>query len=111
MAKLTTKAIQDYIRNSLMDMVKPICDEHNGEQFANYSIAIPVTLEGKEYWGELTIKSKYAGEKKPPFDPFEAAEEWKIDQEVKAHEKELKAKAKANKIARDKAKRKAEKEE
>ena len=108
MEKLTTKAIQDIIRNTLFDLIKPIVADHNGEQVANYSVAIPVTVDGKEFWGEITVKSKYAGEKKPPYDPFEAAEEWRIDQEVKAHEKELKAKAKQEKLARSKEKKKSE---
>ena len=108
MEKLTTKAIQDIIRNTLFDLIKPIVADHNGEQVANYSVAIPVTIDGKEFWGEITVKSKYAGEKKPQYDPFEAAEEWRIDQEVKAHEKELKAKAKQKKLARSKEKKKSE---
>ena len=108
MEKLTTKAIQDIIRNTLFDHVKHIAADHNGEQVSNYSVAIPVTIDGREFWGEITVKNKYADKKKPQYDPFEAAEEWRIDQEIKAHEKELKNKAKQEKLARSKAKKKSE---
>ena len=107
MEKLTTKAIQDIIRNTLFDLIKPIAADHNGEQVSNYSVAMPVTIDGKEFWGEITVKSKYGG-KNTKYDPFEIAEEWRIDQEVKAQEKELKAKAKQEKLARSKAKKKTE---
>lgn len=78
----------------------------NGEQFADFSIAVPVTVEGNEYWAKVSVVCGQIKDTKTTkaFDPFVAKEEWETDKEIKEKEKLAKEKAKAEKIARSKKK-------
>lgn len=81
-------------------------DNLGAVQFADASFAILQEVKGKEIWTEVSFKSKAA-----TFDPFEVAEVWKEEVKAKAIENAEKAKAKAEKIARDKARREAKAKE
>lgn len=99
------KEIQDAVKENAFAQIKELFAE-KGEQFADYSLAVPVEVEGEERWAKISV---VCGQIKPTktsdaFDPFAVAEEWKIDKEIKAKEKAEKEKAKAEKLARSKAK-------
>ena len=92
------------VKKQVFDLVKPIADNHSGEQYADYAVAIPVTLEGQEYWGCITITCGQIKDtkKNSAFDPFEKQADWLAEKQFKKEEAERKAKAKAEKIERSK---------
>lgn len=104
---LKTKEIQDIVKANVFDQIKANFEE-NGEQFADFSIAVPVEVEGNEYWAKVSVVCGQIKDTKssPAFDPFAVAEEWKLDKEVKTKLAKEKEKAKAEKVARSKAKSK-----
>jgi len=105
MAEMKMAEIQAKVKATVFDEIKSHFEE-NGEQFADFSIAVPVEVEGKEYWAKVTVVCGQIKDTKtsPAFDPFAVAEEWKADKEYKAQLAESKAKAKADKLARSKSK-------
>lgn len=88
--------------NALMDAL----NANDAVQFADASWAILQNVEDQEVWTEVTIKSKAYKPTKvsPAFDPYEAAEDWKAEKEVKAAEKKAKEDEKARKLAEKKKK-------
>lgn len=92
------------VKKQVFDLIKPLAMDNSGEQYADYAIAIPVTLEGQEYWGCITVTCGQIKDtkKNPAFDPFEKQKDWLSDKQFKKEEAERKAKAKAEKIARSK---------
>ncbi len=74
-------------------------------QFADGSFAVLQEVEGQEIWTEITVKAKAFTPTKvsPAFDPFEVAQVWQEEKQIKAEAKAAKAKEKAAKIARDEA--------
>ncbi len=80
-------------------------------QFGDASYAVLQEIEGQEIWTEITIKAKsYTATKvSPAFDPFEVAQVWQEEKQMKETAKAEKAKEKAAKIARDTAAREAKK--
>ena len=92
------------VKKQVFDLIKPLAMDNSGEQYADYAIAIPVTLEGQEYRGCITITCGQIKDTKktPAFDPFEKQKDWLSDKQFKKEEVERKAKAKAEKIERSK---------
>lgn len=88
--------------NALMDAL----NANDAVQFADASWAILQNVDDQEVWTEVTIKSKAYKPTKvsPAFDPYEAAEDWKAEKEVRAAEKKAKEEEKAKKIAEKKKK-------
>lgn len=88
--------------NALMDTL----NANDAVQFADASWAILQNVDDQEVWTEVTIKSKAYKPTKvsPAFDPYEAAEDWKAEKEIKAAEKKAKEEEKAKKIAEKKKK-------
>lgn len=99
--------IQAKVKADAFDAVKDLFGD-KGEQFADFSLAVPVEVEGKEYWAKISVVCGQIKDTKtsPAFDPFAVAEEWQADKEYKAQLAESKAKAKADKLAKSKAKSK-----
>ena len=97
--------IQAEVKATVFNSIKEQFAE-NGEQFADFSIAVPVEVDGVEYWGKVTVVCGQIKDTKTSkaFDPFSAREEWKLDREIKEKERLAKEKAKADKIARSKKK-------
>jgi hypothetical protein len=97
--------IQAEVKTTVFNSIKEQFAE-NGEQYADFSIAIPVEVDGVEYWGKVTVVCGQVKDTKTSkaFNPFEAREEWELDKEIKEKEKLAKEKAKAEKIARSKKK-------
>lgn len=99
--------IQKAVKETVFAPVKELFTE-NGEEFKDYSIAVPVTLDGVEYWAKVEVSCGQIKDTKTSkaFDPFALQAEWLANKEFKAKEAEAKAKAKAEKIARSKSKSK-----
>ena len=97
--------IQNEVKTTVFNSIKENFSE-NGEQYADFSIAIPVEVDGVEYWGKITVVCGQVKDTKTSkaFDPFSAREEWELDKEIKEKERLAKEKAKAEKIARSKKK-------
>lgn len=97
--------IQNEVKTTVFNSIKENFSE-NGEQYADFSIAIPVEVDGVEYWGKVTVVCGQVKDTKTSkaFDPFSAREEWELDKEIKEKERLAKEKAKAEKIARSKKK-------
>ena len=97
--------IQAEVKTTVFNSIKEQFAE-NGEQYADFSIAIPVEVDGVEYWGKVTVVCGQIKDTKTSkaFNPFEAREEWELDKEIKEKERLAKEKAKAEKIARSKKK-------
>ncbi len=90
------------VKKEVFALIEPIAKEHNSEQYADYAVAIPVMLEGQEYWGCITVTCGQikATKKTPAFDPFIKQKDWLEDKETKRKEAERKEKEKAKKLER-----------
>ena len=102
--------IQAEVKTTVFNSIKEQFAE-NGEQFADFSIAVPVEVDGVEYWGKVTVVCGQIKDTKTSkaFNPFEVREEWELEKEIKekerlAKERLAKEKANADKIARSKKK-------
>ena len=97
-------------RNMTAEALKVVFNINDAVQFADASWAILQTVDGQEVWTEVTVKSKAYKPTKisPAFDPYEVAEVWKQEKEIKAKEKAEKEAEKAKKLAAKKAKEEAE---
>ena len=82
-----------------------VLSANDAVQFADASFAILQVVDGQEVWTEVTVKSKAYKPTKvaPAFDPYEAAEKWKAEKEMKATAKAEKEAEKAKKLAAKKA--------
>lgn len=100
-------------RQLTIDAIMSILQENEAVQFADGSFAILQEVDGQEIWTEVTIKSKAWKDTKiaKAFDPFEVAEEWKAERQVKADNKAAKEAEKAAKVKAAKAKKEKTKEE
>jgi ligand-binding sensor protein len=105
MAEMRMADIQARVKTEVFEEIKDFIGE-KGEQFADFSIAVPVTVADNEYWAKVVITCGQIKDTKTTekFDPFVAAENWKADLEYKAQLKASKEKAKADKLARSKSK-------
>lgn len=103
--------IQREVKTAVFEQIKALFAE-SGEQFGDFEIAVPVTVDGAERWAKVSVVCGQLKDTKsaPAFDPFVVQSEWLADKEIKAKEAEAKAKAKADKIARSKSKAKAKSE-
>ena len=92
------------VKKEVFALIEPIAKEHNSEQYADYAVAIPVMLEGQEYWGCITVTCGQikATKKTPAFDPFIKQKDWLEDKNSKREEAERKEKEKAKKLAKAK---------
>ncbi len=90
------------VKKEVFALIEPIAKDHNSEQYADYAVAIPVMLEGQEYWGCITVTCGQikATKKTPAFDPFIKQKDWLEDKETKREEAERKEKEKAKKLER-----------
>ena len=93
-------------RANTIALLSGVFEENAAVQFADASWAILQEIDGQEVWTEITVKSKAYKPTKvsPVFDPYEVAEEWKADKELKAAEKKAKEEEKTRKLAEKKAK-------
>ena len=103
---MNANEIKSTARNLTAQALMEVLNANDAVQFADASWAILQEVDGQEVWTEITIKSKAYKPTKisPAFDPFEVAEAWKEEKEVKAAEKAEKEKEKARKEAERKAK-------
>ena len=77
--------------------------EKNGVvQYGANSFAIPVTLDGKEYYAkvEITCASWKDTKTSPAFDPIDARNDYLDLLDERAKAREIKARAKAKKLAK-----------
>lgn len=97
--------IQAEVKATVFNSIKEQFAE-TGEQYSDFSIAVPVEVDGVEYWGKVTVVCGQIKDTKTSkaFNPFEVREEWELDKEIKEKERLAKEKAKAEKIARSKKK-------
>lgn len=104
--------IRSTARQMTIEAIMPSLMDNDAVKFGDGSFAILQRVDGEEVWCEISVKTKAFRETKrgAAFDPYEAAEVWQKETEIKAAEKERKAAEKADKIARDEAKRAKEKE-
>ena len=93
-------------RNLTAEALMDALNANDAVQFADGSWAILQTVDGQEVWTEVTVKSKAYKPTKisPAFDPYEVAEVWKQEKEIKAKEKAEKEAEKAKKLAAKKVK-------
>ena len=100
--------IQKMVKETVFEQIKEFYSE-SGEQFADFSIAVPITVEGIERWAKISVVCGQLKDTKTAkaFDPFEVASEWQSEKEIKRIEAETKAKAKADREKAKKAKSKA----
>lgn len=98
--------IKNAARSATINALMDVLNANDAVQFADASWAILQNVDDQEVWTEVTIKSKAYKPTKvsPAFDPYEAAEDWKAEKEVKAAEKKAKEEEKARKIAEKKKK-------
>lgn len=97
-------------RNLTVTALNDFLTANEAVQFADASFAVLQEVDGQEVWTEVTVKSKAFKPTKvsPAFDPYEVAEAWKADKEVKAQEKAEKEAEKTKKVAKTKAKKEGE---
>lgn len=98
---MNANEIKTTARNLTIDALTEVLTANDAVQFADGSFAILQTVDGQEIWTEVSVKSKAYKPTKvaPAFDPYEVAEAWQAEKQVKAEEKAAKAAEKARKIA------------
>ena len=94
---MNANEIKSTARQMTIAALMPVLQENDAVKFADASFAILQTVDGQEVWTEITVKSKAYKPTKvsPAFDPYEVAEAWQADKEVKAAEKKADPKAEA----------------
>lgn len=100
---MNANEIKSTARQMTVNAIISALDANDAVQFADASYAILQTVDGQEVWTEVTVKSKAYKPTKvsPAFDPFEVAEAWKAEKEIKAAAKAEKAAAKAKKVKKE----------
>ena len=100
--------IQRTVKETVFEQIMDFFAE-NGEQFGDFEVAVPVTVEGVERWAKISVVCGQLKDTKTSkaFDPFVVADEWRSEKEIKRIEAETKAKAKADREKAKKAKSKA----
>ena len=103
---MNASEIKSAARANTIALLSDVFEANEAVQFADASWAILQEVDGQEVWTEITVKSKAYKPTKvsPAFDPYEVAEDWKADKEMKAAEKKAKEEEKARKIAEKKSK-------
>ena len=96
-------------RQMTIAAIMPSLMENDAVKFADGSFAILQTVDGQEIWTEVSVKSKAFKDTKvsKAFDPFEKAQEWEAERQIKAENKATKEAEKAAKVAKAKAKEEA----
>ena len=84
--KMNVNEIRVAARNMTIDNIMEALNSLDAVQFADGSFAILQNVGEQEVWTEITVKSKNWKDTKTStaFDPFEAAEVWKQEKEIKA---------------------------
>ena len=98
--------LKNTARQMTIAAIMPTLQENDAVKFADASFAILQTVDGQEIWTEVSVKTKAYKPTKvsPAFDPFEAAEAWQAEKQIKADNKAAKEAEKAAKIAAKKEK-------
>ena len=93
-------------RQMTIAAIMPSLMENDAVKFADGSFAILQTVDGQEIWTEVSVKSKAFKDTKvsKAFDPFEKAQEWEAERQIKAENKAAKEAEKAAKVAKAKEK-------
>lgn len=101
MAKMKVSEIQSKVKGDIFAQIMDLFAE-KGEQFADYSVAVPVEVDGKECWAKVSVVCGQLTDTKTSkaFNPFEAQASWEEEKALKQAEAEAKAKAKAEKLAK-----------
>lgn len=98
---MTATEMRTLARENTVALLNDVLTANDAVQFADASFAILQNVDGQEIWTEITVKTKaYKATKvAPAFDPYEAAEVWRSEKELKAAEKLEKEAEKARKKA------------
>ena len=106
MAKLTVAQKNEMIKNAVVSQVGFLENFDNVEQVGDFTFAFSCPVDGEERWAEVNIVAKNNKDTATSnaYNPFEKAQEWKEEKEIKA--KETADKKKAEKISKSKAKAK-----
>ena len=96
---MTANEIRTTAREATVALLEDVLTANEAVQFADASYAIRQEVDGVEVWTEITVKTKaYKATKvNPAFDPFEAAEVWKIERAEKEADRLAKEAEKARK--------------
>lgn len=97
---MNANEIKTAARDMTVAVLTDTLNNYDAVQFADASFAILQTIDGQEVWTEVTVKSKAYKPTKvsPAFDPYEVAEAWRQEKEIKAKEKAEKEAEKAKKV-------------
>lgn len=98
---MNANEIKATARQMTIAAIMPSLQENDAVKFADGSFAILQTVDGQEVWTEVSVKSKAYKDTKvsKAFDPYEAAQEWETERQVKADNKAAKEAEKAAKLA------------
>lgn len=98
---MNANEIKATARQMTIAAIMPMLQENDAVKFADGSFAILQTVDGQEVWTEVTVKSKAWNDTKisKAFDPYEKAQEWEAERNIKAQNKAAKEAEKAAKIA------------
>ena len=104
---MNANEIKSTARMNTIALLMPILEENHAVKFADGSFAILQTVDGQEIWTEVSVKSKQykATKVSPAFDPFEAAEAWEAEKNIKAANAAAKKAEHEKKVAAAKAKK------
>lgn len=108
MAEMTMAEMKEAAKKQVLAKLTDTFETLGAENYkGDYHVAVPTEINGQEIWVKLDMTAAQFKDTKvsPAFDPFESQREYLEEQEVKAKEKAAKDKAKAEKIARDTARR------
>ena len=98
---MNANEIKATARQMTIAAIMPMLQENDAVKFADGSFAILQTVDGQEVWTEVSVKSKAYKDTKisKAFDPYEAAQEWETERNIKAQNKAAKEAEKAAKLA------------
>ena len=94
-------------RSMTVNALAEVLESLSAVQFGDANFAVLQEVDGQEVWTEISVKAKSFTDTKvsPAFDPFEVAQVWQEEKQMKEEARAQKAKEKAEKIARDEAAR------
>ena len=97
-------------RNLTVEALHDVLEANDAVQFNDASFAILQNIDGQEIWTEVTVKSKAFAPTKvsPAFDPYVAAEDWRLKTEMQAKKKAEVAAKKEAKLTQELAKKAAQ---
>lgn len=108
MATLTMAQVKETAKLTALNKLTAALESAGAEKYrGDYHLAIPVDVDGQEVWVKVDLTAANFKDTKvsEAFDPFASQQDYLAEQDVKAKEREAKERAKAEKIARDKARR------